>query len=243
VEYYLGLEYFYRSFIEQQSILHLSQQAWMKGQYSEASALIKGASPEQCIEAFSKLFQQRDPTKGELAMIISLNLRWYPDFIDQKQLLRLEPVRLNFQATNHDPLAQAPGTFSFWMDEEKNMWKGLGEVETGSVNMIELQTPASNTADQAIVSGIPFTVDLQTWRGQDLSAGRYSVILHLGEPLAGSANLKLGAQELIEYRMVNDSGQPRILFEFDSDGGPLKLCIDPLEKNIVLSFMEIIPLL
>ncbi len=215
----------------------------MDGRFTEAKELIKNASPEQCIEAFSKLFQEREPTRGELAMIISLNLRWHPDFINQKQLSRLEPVRLNFQATNHDPLAQAPGLFSFWVDEEGHRWKGLGQAETGSVYMIELQTPTSNTGDQGIVSRRPFIVDLQTWRGQDLSAGRYSVILHLGEPLSGSANLKLGAQELIEYRMVNDSGQPRILFEFDSNGGPLMLSIDPLEKNIVLSSMKIIPLL
>lgn len=222
VNFYLGLEYFYRSFIEQQQFLYQSNLAWMDGRYKDASDLIKNASPEKTIKAFSGLFQELDPTRGELAMIISLNLRWYPDFINQRQLSGLEPVRLNFQTTSHDPLAQAPGTFSFWMDEENTMWKGLDNQEMNS--------------------GAPFSINIESWRGQDLGSGKYRVIIHLENSLSESINLSLGANKLIKYRPINDDKKPGILFDIETKGGPIKLEVDPGGNKIIFSSMEIIPL-
>ena len=242
VGYYLGLEYFNKSFIYQQSILYHSNRAWMKGRYTEASELIKNSSPEQTIEAFSKIFRQVEPTRGELAMIISLNLRWYPDFINQKQLSRQEPIRYNFQATSHDSLAQAPGTYSFWVNEDGKMWKGLGEFELANVKAIPLHSPASNTGDHCIVSNKPFAMDLQTWRGQHLSTGRYRIIAYLSDTLPGPVNLSVGESEIIKYKLIDESEQLRMVFEFDSNGEPMQLHVNPLGTDIKLSSIEIIPL-
>jgi hypothetical protein len=58
------------------------------------------------IRLYAEMIEANGPTRGELGIVVSLNLRWLPDYIDLYQQLRLEPVRISIQPTSHDPLAQ-----------------------------------------------------------------------------------------------------------------------------------------
>jgi hypothetical protein len=48
----------------------------------------------------------------------------------------LEPVRLNFAPTSHDPLAQSPGKFTFHFDADHGLWECLGTKETGAETFV-----------------------------------------------------------------------------------------------------------
>jgi len=242
VGYYLGLEYFYQSFIQQQSILCHSNRTWMEGRYTEALELIKNCSPEHTIEAFSKIYSQVEPTRGELAMIISLNLRWYPDFINQKQLSRLEPIRYNFQPTSHDSLAQAPGTFTFFVDRNGMFWKGYGVEEIGYIQAITLKTVAEETEDQYILSNTPFSLNLQTWRGQPLSPGKYRLIIYSLETIHDSITLHINGPNITEYNLIRSPENNELAVDFSSSGGAIQFSLDPQGKELKLTCLELIPL-
>ena len=40
-----------------------------------------------------------------------------------RQMLGMEPVRYNFGPTSHDPLAQYPGTFTYFFDAKHQVWQ------------------------------------------------------------------------------------------------------------------------
>jgi hypothetical protein len=44
----------------------------------------------------------------------------------------MEPVRINFAPTSHDPLAQDPGLFTFHFGPGHELWECWGEDETGA---------------------------------------------------------------------------------------------------------------
>jgi len=242
VDYYLGLEVFYKSFIQQQTILNQSNLAWMEGRYEEATKLIVKSNPEQSIELFSNLLQTSGSTRGESAMIISLNLRWYPDFINQKQLARLEPIRYNFQTTQEDPLAQAPGTFSFFIDEEGEFWRGLGEAEIHKAQADGYNTTSTKTSDQWISSHEPVSLNIQTWRGQPLSPGKYRAIIHFSESITNPVSIQINGRKELKYSLKNGQEHAQLIINFNANGDAIKIELDPMGIEIMLSSLEIIPL-
>ena len=241
VVYYLGLEYFYKSFIQQQTLLKQSNLAWMEGRYEEATNLIAESHPEESIELYSNLLQFSGTTRGESAMIISLNLRWYPDFINQKQLAGLEAIRYNFQSTQEDPLAQAPGTFSFFVDEDGEFWRGLGEIEIPNSQAEGNNTTPTKTSDQWISSHKPITLKIQTWRGQPLSPGNYRAIFHFSDSIPGPISLSINGQEELSYSLESGSESPQLNFNFTAHGEAIQLEMDPLGNKILPGSLEIIP--
>jgi hypothetical protein len=67
---------------------------------------------------------------------VSLNLRWLPHYLRQRQALGLEAVRFNFAPTSHDKLAQAAGKYTWHFDASHQMWQTLGAEETGASTFI-----------------------------------------------------------------------------------------------------------
>ena len=66
-----------------------------------------------------------------------MNTRWQADFINLRQQVGLEPARFLFAPTQHDPLAQSSGHFSYFIDEEGNWWRCLWKNE---LNKSEFKT-------------------------------------------------------------------------------------------------------
>jgi hypothetical protein len=97
-----------------------------------ARAAISSCHPEPVIEEFARFSSLGGITRGEQGLVVSMNLRWLPHCLRQRQALGLEPVRYNFAPTSHDPLAQSPGTFTWHFDAGHQVWQTLGAEETGA---------------------------------------------------------------------------------------------------------------
>jgi hypothetical protein len=90
-------------------------------------------------------------TKGEQALIISLNLRWLPYVVSMRQALGLEPVRYRIGEVQREPLAQGAGTNTFHVDEQGQLWKVIERAKGGE------------------------RLRLGAMMGDKLEAGRYSI--------------------------------------------------------------------
>jgi hypothetical protein len=91
-----------------------------------------GCRPERVIERFAQFSQLGGLTRGEQGLIVSMNTRWLTHYVRFRQQLGLEPVRYNFAATSHDPLAQSRGIYTFHFDPGREVWQTLGTEETGA---------------------------------------------------------------------------------------------------------------
>jgi len=129
-EYYRGLEKFFVEFFRTEGALQTSMRLVNEGQTDKAKQLMRSCKPEQVIELYRDSARQGGITKGEQAIIVSLNLRWLPYFTAQKQMLGLEARRIAFRPTRHDALAHGAGTKSFFFDTDKCIWIVLGTQET-----------------------------------------------------------------------------------------------------------------
>jgi hypothetical protein len=118
-----------------------------------------------------------------------MNLRWLPYFESQRQALGLAPVRINFQPTSHDPLAQGAGHRTFHVDPERRLWIGLGERETGvptyalpAARRRRGTTWLDEICRTGIESDAPVRLQLRTITGGRLSPGLYRVQLLIRAP-------------------------------------------------------------
>jgi hypothetical protein len=214
----------------------------MEGNFDDASRLIAASDPEQSISLLSSLLQNSGSTRGEEAMIISLNLRWYPDFINQKQLARLEPISYNFQPTQHDRLAQAPGRYSFFVDDEGVFWQGLGEVEISNAEARAVNTSSRKTNDQWISTDTSLVLSLKTWRGQPLTAGKYRAIIQFRDAPSEELTIKINSSEELAYKLVRGSEYPFLELEFTASGEAMHLELNPHGSGISPTRLQIIPL-
>ncbi|MCX6909911.1 MAG: alpha-glucuronidase family glycosyl hydrolase [Verrucomicrobia bacterium] len=132
MNYFKGQEEFIAAFFQTHEQFQNGQAAMKKGDLAAARAAMAGCRPEPVIEQFAKFSSLGGITRGEQGSVVSLNTRWLPHIVRLRQQLGLEPVRYNFGPTSHDPLAQAPGRFTFHFDEQRRLWQTLGAEETGA---------------------------------------------------------------------------------------------------------------
>ena len=175
-------------------------------------------------------------------MIISMNLRWLPDFIDQKQLVRLEPIRYNFQPTSHDSLAQAPGSYTLFIDESGRFWKGLGEEEISGVRAVQKREIASSITDNHIIASRPVSIALQTLRGKSLAAGRYHLKLYSTDSRLDQISMQIWESERLIFNQKLESARSDLVLKFSTGGGPLRLTMDAASSEMNLAGLEIIPI-
>jgi hypothetical protein len=132
VNYYRGQEEFIRSFFLAQDAFQRAQSALKSNDLTGAHAAIVGCRPTVLIEQFARFSSLGGMTRGEQGLVVSLNTRWLPHILRLRQQLGLEPIHYNFGPTSHDPLAQAPGRFTFRFGEGRRLWQTLGAEETGA---------------------------------------------------------------------------------------------------------------
>ena len=132
LNYFRGLETFIADFHRTHAVFQRSQQLLQAGDLPGARAAMAECHPEPVIEQFAKFSSLGGITRGEQGLVVSLNTRWLSHLVRHRQALGLEPVRLNFAPTSHDPLAQSPGKFTFHFDADRGVWECLGAKETGA---------------------------------------------------------------------------------------------------------------
>jgi hypothetical protein len=131
-DYYRGLEHFIAAFYEAHDFFQRAQAALSSNNIVQARSILSQCHPEAVIKQFAAFSSIGGMTRGEQGLVVSLNTRWLVYFVRLRQMLGLEPVRYNFGPTSHDPLAQAPGRFTYFFDADRHIWQTLGAEETGA---------------------------------------------------------------------------------------------------------------
>ena len=137
LKYQKGMEEFYFSFFENQIKFRDAFLFLQDGKPELAREIIQTANPDEAIQKYADAIKLIGFTSGEKALVFSMNTRWKADFINLRQQVGLEPARFLFAPTQHDPLAQSSGHFSYFIDEEGNWWRCLWKNE---LNKSEFKT-------------------------------------------------------------------------------------------------------
>lgn len=169
--FFKNYEHFVRSIINDQLLidsinnnLHVLNKKQLKGLAHQ----IKG---RETIRQYVKTITSLPPTLGEVAMVLSLNLRWLPDYLSVRQLIGLEPSLIKFQPTHFEPLAQAPGEYTFYIDDKQATWLSAGESETG------LNAFYDNNGSSYVEVDSVLNFELTTIRRVPLIPGKYRLTI------------------------------------------------------------------
>jgi len=183
LRYYRDYEEFTAEFFRHNAAFERAQELYKNGEIQAARHAITACDARNAIELYRRAASHGHMTRGEQALIVSLNLRWLPYVISLRQALAVEEVRYKFGPTQHEPLAQGAGANTFWIDERHSYWKVLGEKESGAPAVTDAGAP-----DELCRSGIrveqPLTLKLAGAMGDRLTPGRYRVSLKLKDRAA-----------------------------------------------------------
>lgn len=195
--YHQAMEHFAISFFNNHYHGHQATQLLKQGQVAKAREHAGKTNPKQSIQLYADMIQANGPTRGELGIVVSLNLRWLPDFIDLYQRLRMEPVRISYQPTSHDPLSQGTGHYSFLMDADQKLWLAQGEKELNLAGIISKKGTLSAPIDAYMLIEDNATVPIVTMRLKPPSAGSYRLTLinAKGKPQSGKVRVSCQAAE------------------------------------------------
>lgn len=171
LQYQKAMEEFYISFFENQSLFRDAFRLAGNNQTDKAKELLSKANPAETIQRYADAHKTIGFTRGEKAMVFSMNTRWKADYLNLRQRLGMEPIRFKFSPTNHDPLAQAPGSYTYFVDHNGKWWRSLWENELDHCCFShDTDPPALNVIDQ-------FEIGLTTIHGQALLPGTYELQL------------------------------------------------------------------
>lgn len=136
--YYKNMEEFFILFFENQEMLIKAAGIWLDGgDLNTAAEIMKKTHPEKAILKYAEAITHGPNTVGEQSIILRLNLNWLPDFVDIKQKTGVLPVVYSFYPTNHEAIAQRPGSYTYLFKENNNFTRCLGEKETNGANILK----------------------------------------------------------------------------------------------------------
>jgi hypothetical protein len=127
--YWQGLEDFNLQYISDEMSLRLSSAAFDSGDTDKAAALLDRANPAATVKKFEEYAASLGMIRGDLGLLILMNLKWYPAFVGQNQALGRESYRISFGPTVFEPLAQGSGNRSLHIDADKKYWLIQGARE------------------------------------------------------------------------------------------------------------------
>lgn len=234
LEYQKEMEEFYISFFENQILFQDAFELTRNKEIEKAKEIIVKANPDEVIQKYTDATKRIGFTAGEKAMVFSMNTRWKADFINLKQRLGMEPIRYKFAPTQHDPLAQAPGHFSYFIDGEQNWYRCLWEHELKNEQFIE------NTKETFLQISNEFEFNLRTIHGQNIPAGKFKLIIYFDE----SANKTMDISFISKGNNVSsDKLKPtngKASITFNNSGKIDKMSLK-LNGKLKLFAMELIP--
>ncbi len=132
MRHFEGMETFYREFFRNENTYQNSLKYLAEGKLEKALEAIRTCRPEELTALYSELSAEKEMTKGEKGMVITFNLCWLPFIENQRQSLGESPVRYNFAPTVHPKFGQGILRTTFHMDPDQNIWRNIGEEETGA---------------------------------------------------------------------------------------------------------------
>ena len=176
VSYFEDWEHYAQGFYQSQSAMQKSNVALKAGDLDLARREIAAAKPESVIDQYSKTIRHGNISPSEKGILITLNLRWLPHIEAQRQAVGLEPLHVEFAPTNHEPLAQGVGHYSFDFDVSKKVIEVLGSSELG-VDVQQFEAGAKCSTGIEVRS--PVTLAIGGLAGAQLSPGTYRMKLDM----------------------------------------------------------------
>ncbi|MFC2081451.1 hypothetical protein ACFLR8_04495, partial [Bacteroidota bacterium] len=188
LRYQKAMEEFYLSFFENQQLFVKAFELARKEKWDPAIEIIQKSNPDEAIQKYVDATKTIGFTSSEKALVFSMNARWKADFINLRQRLGLEPVRFKFAPTQHDPLAQAPGHYSYFIDEKGLWWRCLWKHELKIESFLEKgDVTALQVPDE-------FIFDLTSIHGQSIPAGYRVEVKYTYNDKAGTIEVVDGSE-------------------------------------------------
>ncbi|MGD0522117.1 MAG: hypothetical protein ABSA48_12740 [Terracidiphilus sp.] len=222
IGYFEDWEHYAQGVFEAQSALQKSEAALKAGDVALARREIAAASPESAIEQYSKTIRHGTTGRGEMGILISMNLRWLPYFEAQRQAVGLEALQIEFAPTFQDALAQQPGAYTFDFDRSKRVIEVLGTAELG-VEVHEFEAGAECPSGIEVNSPVALTVS--GLAGTSLPEGAYRLRLEMPDAAriafesGGNRQVVTSASE-IEVRTSGGG----VHFTLSPVAGPARVC-------------------
>jgi hypothetical protein len=244
VNYFRDWEGFVANFYRSHSAYERSVKAWKAGDLEQARGQLAQSKPEEVLEHFAGMANRAGITAGEKGLLISMNLRWLPYVVSHRQALGMDSVRWKFEPTEDEPLAQAPGITTFFIDRERRLWRGWGEKETGQPAVGQAGT-AEQIQDSYLEVEKTLSLRLACIMGDPLPKGDYNVKL-LFLPTAQQdfrVDLQLRGsvrgqpiRDRIDFRGIprDNSGMIAVNHSLLIDQGLLEMDIKPLGGKALL---------
>lgn len=229
VGYYRDWERWAQGMFAAQDALQHSEADRKAGDLVRARRDIAAVSPQQVIEQYARAIRHGATSSGEKGILVTLNLRWLPYFEAQRQALGLDPIKIEFAPTHHEPLAQGAGHYTFDFDADGRPIEVLGAEELGVP--VTPATPGSPCAGSVEVSA-PVTLSIGGLSGARLVAGRYRMKLGMAagaqvQIASGNATKTVNADEWFDIEPQDG----RIGFTLSPAAGPVQVCGVTLEQK------------
>jgi hypothetical protein len=174
--YYRDHERFIMDFFASHSAWALSVKAAEAGDLRQAREQIARSKPEAVIELYAHMVSRLEVTSGDKGLLVSLNLRWLPYIVSERQALGLDVIRWKFEPTEGEPLAMGPGKYTYFFDKDHHLWRGLGEKEIGQPCFAKSDTP-EDLADAWLEIQKNASLSLKCIMGEPLLKATYNARL------------------------------------------------------------------
>lgn len=136
--YYKNIEEFFILFFKNQEMLIEAAGIWLDGgDLNKAAEIMKKTYPEKAVLKYAEAINHGPNTVGEQSIILRLNLNWLPDFVDIKQKTGVIPIEYSFYPTNHEAIAQRPGSYTYLFRIDKSFTVCLGQQETNGAMILK----------------------------------------------------------------------------------------------------------
>ena len=182
INYFFQNEQFYISFFRNQQKCDKAFEILKRGNIDSAKIMLKNVDPENSIRLYVKAASNLEMTAGEKALVVSMGTRWLPSYMNLKQRARLEDIHFKFGITKEDPLAQASGSNSYFIDESKVFWKFIGEKELGVTGKPKILREFSSGTHESASSWIgvadQLSIPMTTFGKDQLPTGEYKISLN-----------------------------------------------------------------
>jgi len=183
LNYYKDFERFMIAFYESHSAWERSVDLLSKADVENARKELALCDPKSVLEQYARAASRGRPTRGEMGILIAMNLKWLPYMFSQRQALGLYPIHYHFQPTRQEALAQSPGNYTFYFDQDRTLWKALGQRETQYSTFRQPSPPFADEEDlkevcqTGLQSSRPLSLHLKTIAEQELLPGVYNLRL------------------------------------------------------------------
>jgi hypothetical protein len=252
--YYKDFERFMMAFYDTHSAWERSVDFTGKGVVESARRELALCKPKFTLEQYARAASHGGPTRGELGILIAMNLKWLPYLLSQRQALGLDPIRYHFESVDYEALAQSPGKYTFYFDQDRELWKAAGQRETHCPTFRLASPPFADQENlremcqTGLQSSKTINLRLKTIAEQDLLSGAYSLRLWFVCPSSEAADNSVfdlilstpeGAADLTQRidTVRQAGGKDRVLqisVQAKIHGGALSVRLEPVKGSIYI---------